>query len=48
LTFVSGEFRAVDPPGEAQPVPAPDASGALVAIMTGTMMAVRDRPGVVD
>ena len=36
VTVVSGEFR-VD--GE---------SGPLVAIMTGTMMAVRDRAGLVD
>ena len=36
VTVVSGEFR-VD-----------DENGALVAIMTGTMMAVRDRPGLAD
>ena len=38
LTVVSGELRAVDGARE----------GALVAMMTGTMMAVRDRPDLVD
>jgi uncharacterized protein (TIGR00369 family) len=38
LTVVAGELRAVDGAGE----------GALVAMMTGTMMAVRDRPDLVD
>lgn len=38
VTVVSGELRVVDT-GE---------SGALVAIMTGTMMTVRDRPGLSD
>ncbi|HXU04951.1 MAG TPA: PaaI family thioesterase [Polyangia bacterium] len=37
LTVVSGEFRAVDGAGD-----------SLVAMMTATMMAVRDRPDLVD
>lgn len=40
VTVVSGELRVVD--ADAQD------SGALVAIMTGTMMTVRDRPGLSD
>ena len=42
ITVVSGEFRVLDDPD------APERSGAVVAIMTGTMMAVRDRPELVD
>jgi uncharacterized protein (TIGR00369 family) len=38
LTVVSGELRVVEGAGD----------GALVAMMTGTMMAVRDRPDLVD
>jgi uncharacterized protein (TIGR00369 family) len=38
LTVVSGELRALEGAGE----------GRLVAMMTGTMMAVRDRPDLVD
>jgi uncharacterized protein (TIGR00369 family) len=38
VTVVSGELRAVDG----------DTAGSPVAIMTGTMMAVRDRPGLTD
>lgn len=38
LTVVSGELRVVEAAGE----------GALVAMMTGTMMAVRDRPELID
>ena len=37
LTVVTGEFRAVDGAGD-----------PLVAMMTATMMAVRDRPDLVD
>ncbi|NUP08822.1 MAG: PaaI family thioesterase [Polyangiaceae bacterium] len=48
VTVVSGEFRVVEPADDAQPKPAEDTTGALVAIMTGTMMAVADRPGLVD
>ena len=40
VTVVSGEFRVVE--GAAQE------AGALVAIMTATMMTVRDRPGLSD
>jgi len=35
---VAGELRVLDGVGE----------GAVVAMMTGTMMAVRDRPDLVD
>jgi len=38
LTVVAGELRVVEAAGE----------GALVAMMTGTMMAVRDRRDLVD
>jgi len=38
LTVVAGELRVLDGVGE----------GAVVAMMTGTMMAVRDRPDLVD
>jgi len=46
VTVVSGEFRVVAAAGEGQLEP--DASGPLVAIMTGTMMTVRDRPALAD
>ena len=46
VTVVAGEFRAVGPAGEGPHEN--DTSAAAVAIMTGTMMAVRDRPGLVD
>jgi uncharacterized protein (TIGR00369 family) len=48
VTVVSGEFRVVNAPDDEARVGAPDASGTLAAIMTGTMMTVRDRPGLVD
>ncbi|MGE0554268.1 MAG: PaaI family thioesterase [Gemmatimonadales bacterium] len=43
LTVVSGEFRALahEPHGETP-------AGELLALMTGTMMAVRDRPDLAD
>lgn len=41
VTVVSGEY-------EAQLATTPDTAGGLLAVMTGTMMAVRDRPGLVD
>lgn len=44
LTVVSGELRAID----GQPANPTGTSGTLVAIMTGTMMAVRDRPDLAD
>ena len=40
LTVVTGEFRAV--------AQQPTGDGELVALLTGTMMAVRDRPELVD
>ena len=48
VTVVSAELRVVDAPHEGPPAAAPDPPGARVAIMTGTMMTVRDRPGLVD
>ena len=48
VTVVSGEFRVVEPPDDVQRGDSPDATGALIAIMTGTMMAIRDRPGLLD
>ena len=48
VTVVSGEFRVLEAAGEGQSTATQDTAGALVAMMTGTMMAVRDRPGLVD
>jgi uncharacterized protein (TIGR00369 family) len=48
VTVVSGEFRVVEASGEAPSETTSKPSGDLIAIMTGTMMAVRDRPGLVD
>ncbi len=48
VTVVSGEFRVVEPVSDRQTHTSSDTSGALVAIMTGTMMAVRDRPELLD
>jgi uncharacterized protein (TIGR00369 family) len=48
VTVVSGELRVVDAENEEQPAASLDTTGSLVAIMTGTMMAVRDRPGLSD
>jgi uncharacterized protein (TIGR00369 family) len=49
VTVVAGELRACGdaaPLGDAASAPADE--GTLVAILTGTMMTVRDRPGLVD
>jgi uncharacterized protein (TIGR00369 family) len=48
VTVVSGEFRVVEASAEERTAAGADASGELVAVMTGTMMTVRDRPGLVD
>jgi uncharacterized protein (TIGR00369 family) len=48
VTVVSGEFRVVEPASAEQTMTSSEKSGALVAIMTGTMMAVRDRPEMLD
>ena len=48
VTVVSGELRVVEAESEESPAASPGTSGSLVAIMTGTMMAVRDRPGMFD
>ena len=41
VTVVSGELRAFEDG-------APDSAHRVVAIMTGTMMTIRDRPGLAD
>jgi len=48
VTVVSGDFRVIGAEREGEPVSSGDGTGAFVAIMTGTMMAVRDRPGLTD
>lgn len=48
LTVVSGEFRSVEATAEAQPAATPQTLGELIATMTGTMIALPDRPGLVD
>jgi uncharacterized protein (TIGR00369 family) len=48
VTVVSGELRVVEAESEEQPAVSLDTTGSLIAIMTGTMMAVRDRPGLSD
>jgi uncharacterized protein (TIGR00369 family) len=48
VTVASAEFRVADAAGEEPRAVAPDATDGLVAIMTATIMTVRDRPGLVD
>jgi len=48
VTVVAGELRVVEGAGETPPASATETPGSLVAIMTATMMAVRDRPDLVD
>lgn len=48
ITVVSGEFRVLDAGGTEETGNTPGADGSLVAIMTATIMAVRDRPELVD
>jgi uncharacterized protein (TIGR00369 family) len=48
VTVVSGELRVAEAAERGQHGVPPYASGTLVAIMTATMMSVRDRPGLVD
>ena len=43
VTVVSGEFRVADAGDDES-----EEAGGLVAVMTGTMMTVRDRPGLAD
>ncbi len=43
LTVVAGEFRAL-----AEPIGAAAAEGEVVALLNGTIMAVRDRPELAD
>jgi uncharacterized protein (TIGR00369 family) len=45
VTVVSAELRVADAAGEE---PRADTAEGLLAIMTGTIMTVRDRPGLVD
>jgi uncharacterized protein (TIGR00369 family) len=47
VTVVSGELRAQDS-GADRGQGADLAAGSLIAIVTGTMMAVRDRPELID
>jgi uncharacterized protein (TIGR00369 family) len=47
VTVVSGELRVVEAAQEAM-ASTPDANGTLAAIMTATMMSVRDRPEFAD
>ena len=48
LTVVSGEFYSVAAAAEAPPAATPQTLGALIATMTGTMIALPDRPGMID
>jgi uncharacterized protein (TIGR00369 family) len=48
VTVVSGEFHVIEALAEERPAFGPDSTEALVAIMTATMMTVRDRPALVD
>jgi len=45
---VSGEFYSVAAAAEAPPAATPQTLGALIATMTGTMIALPDRPGMID
>jgi uncharacterized protein (TIGR00369 family) len=47
LTVASAEFRVLEAAGGPAKA-APDTGDGVVAIMTGTMMTVRERPGLVD
>ena len=47
ITVVSGEFRVVEAAGDEPPTATINTTGELLAVMTGTMMAVRDRPNFV-
>jgi uncharacterized protein (TIGR00369 family) len=48
VTVALAEFRVADAAGEEQPASPPDTIDGLIAIMTGTMMTVRDRPALID
>ena len=48
VTVASAEFRVTEADGEEPRAATSDTTDGLVAIMTGTMMAVRDRPGLLD
>jgi uncharacterized protein (TIGR00369 family) len=48
VTVASAEFRVVEASSAGHGAAVADTTDELVAIMTGTMMAVRDRPGLVD
>ena len=49
VSVVAGELRAYgDTVARGETAPASAEDGTLVAILTGTMMTVRDRPGLVD
>jgi uncharacterized protein (TIGR00369 family) len=48
VTVASAEFRVAEPAGEEPRAATSDTTDGLVAIMTGTIMTVRDRPGLLD
>ena len=48
ITVASAEFRVVEAASEEPGAPTSDTTDGLIAIMTGTIMTVRDRPGLVD
>jgi uncharacterized protein (TIGR00369 family) len=48
VTVTSAEFRVIEVSSEGPGAAMAGTTAELVAIMTGTMMTVRDRPGLVD
>jgi uncharacterized protein (TIGR00369 family) len=48
VTVASAEFRVAEAASEGPPAGPPNTTGELIAIMTGTMMTVRDHPGLID
>jgi acyl-coenzyme A thioesterase PaaI-like protein len=48
VTVVSGELRVVEAADASRSASSEEAGGALVAIMTATMMTVRGRPELAD
>jgi uncharacterized protein (TIGR00369 family) len=48
VTVTSAEFRVIEASSEGPGAAMEGTTDELVAIMTGTMMTVRDRPGLVD
>ena len=48
VTVVAGELRVVEAADASRSASSDEAGGALVAMMTATMMTVRDRPDLAD